>query len=330
MKYKNHLESRINYIDITKGLTIVLVMIGHLSFPMWLINLIYFFHMPLFVMISGILYKPTNFTSLIHSTKKIILSYLFYGMLFIGFSMILRGFKVDDFINLLLAKPGGLFSINFFGIFWFLIALLVIKWLVYFMKPTLIMLALSIIFFLTIPILNHDFSWLINFPFAVFQGLLLLGFYYFGFYYKKIELNGLSIFIPSLLVFSALSYYNINHYDGFTYKIVNYHMLKVNQPFIDLLLAISGSILILQLSKYLDNTKNWLINFVEHMGRYSFVYYALHLFVFFVVNNIFKILKIENFQILIFAFTILLIFLFIKISNKWISNVKLKRIILFQ
>jgi fucose 4-O-acetylase-like acetyltransferase len=59
-------KKRIDFIDILKGMTIVLVVAGHffpqnILFPFWTIlhRLIYSFHMPLFMMISGYLYKTS-------------------------------------------------------------------------------------------------------------------------------------------------------------------------------------------------------------------------------------------------------------------------------
>ena len=56
------MDKRINWIDIAKGITIILVIIGHLNvkwFPKLdiVINEIYTFHMPLFFMLSGLTLK---------------------------------------------------------------------------------------------------------------------------------------------------------------------------------------------------------------------------------------------------------------------------------
>ncbi len=44
-------------LDIVKAFGVILVLIGHLNVPFWVINLIYFFHMPVFIIVSGILYN---------------------------------------------------------------------------------------------------------------------------------------------------------------------------------------------------------------------------------------------------------------------------------
>jgi fucose 4-O-acetylase-like acetyltransferase len=45
---------RLHYIDIAKGIGIILVVVGHTSTPLYLHNIIYQFHMPLFFILSGL------------------------------------------------------------------------------------------------------------------------------------------------------------------------------------------------------------------------------------------------------------------------------------
>lgn len=59
-------NSRLQYLDIAKGIGIIAVLVGHTvqhgSFPF---NVIFSFHMPLFFIVSGILFKKNDITSLI-------------------------------------------------------------------------------------------------------------------------------------------------------------------------------------------------------------------------------------------------------------------------
>lgn len=52
------MKERIEYIDVAKGITILLVVVGHVeSAPSPLRSLIYSFHMPLFFILSGFFFK---------------------------------------------------------------------------------------------------------------------------------------------------------------------------------------------------------------------------------------------------------------------------------
>lgn len=57
----NSQEQRIKWIDLTKGIAIFLMVCGHTSIPSWLSNWIWSFHMPLFFIISGMLFNPTKY-----------------------------------------------------------------------------------------------------------------------------------------------------------------------------------------------------------------------------------------------------------------------------
>ena len=46
-------SSRLQWLDVAKGITIILMILGHTSIPGWLSNFIFAFHMPLFFIASG-------------------------------------------------------------------------------------------------------------------------------------------------------------------------------------------------------------------------------------------------------------------------------------
>lgn len=53
-------KKRIDYLDIAKGIGIILVLVGHISKNDEINRFLYLFHMPLFFIISGMLYKEKN------------------------------------------------------------------------------------------------------------------------------------------------------------------------------------------------------------------------------------------------------------------------------
>lgn len=55
--------NRIEWIDIAKGIGIFLMVIGHTGIPQYLSNWIYSFHMPMFFVLSGILYNHEKYKS---------------------------------------------------------------------------------------------------------------------------------------------------------------------------------------------------------------------------------------------------------------------------
>jgi fucose 4-O-acetylase-like acetyltransferase len=76
------MQKRIDWIDITKGIGIILMVIGHTSIPQVVSNWIWSFHMPLFFIISGLLYEPRKaaiFTDFLkHKFFTFVIPYFFF------------------------------------------------------------------------------------------------------------------------------------------------------------------------------------------------------------------------------------------------------------
>jgi fucose 4-O-acetylase-like acetyltransferase len=87
---------RITYIDMAKGIGILLVVFGHSGFPSPAVNQwISSFHMPLFFLLSGILLSHTNAhekplkDTIKKKARTILVPYLFFSIFSILFSAIL-------------------------------------------------------------------------------------------------------------------------------------------------------------------------------------------------------------------------------------------------
>ncbi len=153
--------------DIAKGLGVILVLLGHLNLPFWLINLIYFFHMPLFVMISGYFHRKRTPRELLNSAVRLYLAYLIYGLVFLFLSWIISGnFEFNSLTILFLAMPVSIWGISYFGIFWFIIALMVIKVISQLAQPNYPTLAISLILFFVAWYIQKNYLAIVDLPFA--------------------------------------------------------------------------------------------------------------------------------------------------------------------
>lgn len=306
-------------IDIAKGLGILLVFLGHLPLPYWLINTRYFFHMPLFVALSGYFSKKQDIrNTLKKSTVKIALPYFFYGFVFCCINYLLfKNIGTKEIIGFLVARPMDIWQINFFGVFWFMIALFVIKMLAAIIPSKSIYWALPILFFFTIPFVVNRFDFVKNLPVAFAQGCILFIFYRLGAYLPKIKPSQNTIFfIISTLTLIGLAIFFIIKFDGMHQKITNYHNLKLFNPIGALFIAIAGIISTFTFSSILNN--KMISKPLAKLGEYSFTFYALHLFVFFLVERTIEGLHFPSIVklIVILTGTILLISFFIIIVKK--------------
>lgn len=124
-------KKRLTWIDLTKGLLMVFVVIGHypgeLDFP--LSKYIYWFHMPAFFIMSGLFFKPllekgTMLPGIKKRFMQLIVPYLFFIVLItvirygmeIGYGNTDIAWYLNDLMKIII---GGRFVRGAYGVFWF-------------------------------------------------------------------------------------------------------------------------------------------------------------------------------------------------------------------
>jgi len=123
-------QSRLHYIDIAKGLAMLLVIIGHCSYSeKELVGWLYSFHMPLFFALSGFTFRPDKYKNLSNviavKGRQLILPYFYFSFLLWGLSfLLLDGLKleyrhINELIGIVLSNR---LSDYFFSL-WFLTTL---------------------------------------------------------------------------------------------------------------------------------------------------------------------------------------------------------------
>lgn len=118
---------RIKWIDVAKGIGIIAVVLGH-SGNLFLAHYIYWFHMPLFFLISGYLHKqPDSFDMFVKNTRRktcrLLVPYVSFYCLILVIEKINYGqaaITLKDFTRLLF---GGQLLGGFFASFWFITVL---------------------------------------------------------------------------------------------------------------------------------------------------------------------------------------------------------------
>lgn len=226
MNQTNNLRERVLYLDIAKGIGILLVVWAHASGPFS--AQIDQFHMPLFFLISGYLYsqKSTVKEYIWKKTKSLYLPFMFWNLLSYSITYFITTPTVDwlkFFISALeiiltLSKDG-----QFFGATWFLGALFVMS-ILYKLVDTVIPQSqakdgIMLLFFITLALLGFE----VNFPYMLSRTFILGMFFALGVFIKKHQsflatCNAKGTAIVCLLLFFLISKYNSvkmgpNHYD---------------------------------------------------------------------------------------------------------------------
>lgn len=282
-------QKRISYIDTAKGIGILLVLIGHSGFPSAnLITWISSFHMPLFFILSGILFAHTG-----AATKKtkpflkkklcsILVPYAAFSILSILASAILDYESFPDYLWIALLQ-----TISFYGIsvLWFLPTLFFGEVIFFFIKKhtstkttvllTGALLALSILgnelyhycFIVTESYGNLFF----NYIFVVFIRTGIATTFLTGGYYLYHAISSQKLSAGNYLLLSG-GFLLLNLFLGFKNGGVDLNQLVFHNYLLYYLAAFCGTMFVLCLCNVLPK-----LPLLSYMGKNSLIIMATHM-----------------------------------------------------
>jgi len=279
------LKKRLDWLDVGKGLGIILVMLGHTTIPAPLKTYIYTFHMPLFFFLSGYLYKPEKFASftafLAKRTKSLLIPYFCFSLAaYVWFLFTFRlGLVTYDqsllkpLIGSVIAKRHTDWTVHT-GPLWFITCLFITELLFYLLSKHLrtkksIGTALTILALLGCAYnkLNGE-----PLPWGIDIALISVGFYGAGFWYKEYHekldrLISWKTFTAFLALNIGAGYWNYL-YSG---ERVDFYFSQLGNISLFYLSAFSGIGAYLVLIKRIN--RNGILQFI---GGNSLIYLALH------------------------------------------------------
>ncbi|WP_342042977.1 acyltransferase family protein [Bacillus sp. OTU2372] len=315
-------RNRIEYLDIAKGIAILLVVLGHTcqisTIGIW----IYSFHLPLFFFISGCILslKDSNIDmkkSIKNRLKSLLLPYL--GFSLIIFCLWFINTYLTGKITSNIVSNEIIAIITFKGIdaLWFLPCLFFVEILFvismkYIKKKEVILLMLVILS--TLPFVNLGIS---HNEFYIQFMRILIGFVFLEVGYlsfKNIQSNKFNIifFIGLIIINVILGRYN---------KQVDLYSLNLNNYFLYYGSAFSGILAILLMCKEMVNVKT-----ISFLGKNSLIIMAIHIQIIIIVSKLISVTtKHDNvyiannlyFSLLVFFLTVLILVPLIKIINKY-------------
>lgn len=236
-------------LDITKGIAILLVIIGHCrDIPYMPIgHFIFTFHMPLFFLVSGFFYKERSFKDslskdIVHlgvpyviTCLAILLFYLLYWGI-TGSSDPLSSYAIASFVGSGTRHSCKLLSdLPVIGAIWFLPALLVCK-NTYNLLPKRNRILYSSVIFVVATIIGR---YVIFIPFSVLSGLSAIIFYAIGDYLKGVKTITTPYWILGLICWVV----------SFKYSHIYIVQPQLDLYFVDVVGATTASILVFLLSK---------------------------------------------------------------------------------
>ncbi|MFD0826997.1 acyltransferase family protein [Neobacillus sp. M.A.Huq-85] len=281
-----NIKNRLEYLDIAKGILIILVVLGHSPYANRYV--IYWFHMPAFFIISGLLYKKGRPVSLFQNIKSLFIPYVSFSLINIASILWvspiyngLEGFKILVEKHLYSGKVLG-------GVFWFIPVFFLTKIIFSFLSNRLnnkyLGLTIAILYTIAhllsiyfIPNNNHTRTpENMVFPWNIDVVPIALSYYFIGFYIQRFTYifhnckNVLlfALFCVFFLIINKL--YGLNYQFDMKYSFYKNLMLDMFVPFI-------FTILILFISRIISKVSKEVPKVLSKLGENSLFIMYLHI-----------------------------------------------------
>lgn len=276
---KKNSGKRIGWIDISKGIGVFLLVLGHMpSLPYGIQNWIYSFHMPLFFALSGYTYccKGSLRKEIGKSFKNLIIPYIIYSIVFFGIDLMLFGTEhtiVKDDISNIISGQGS------FGVIWFLLSMFWVR-LMYSISEKMLNEKVRAVVITICVCTGYLISKYTDLDlYKIITSMVAIGFFYVGVLLKKHKIiehiynsKKRIICIIGLFILSiGLSYLNLKIY-GLRIELsgARYNFLPLT-----FICAISGLMAIMCCTCRFSDSTNFIVSVVKHIGKYSLWYFAL-------------------------------------------------------
>lgn len=296
----NKIATRDRWLDISRGILIILVVFGHSRGGLhWqlkgAVDYVYLFHMPAFFIISGYLYKPVkndkeykNF--IIKRAKRLLIPYFSYLIVLNGikdiqlliYSKLPFGYYTKDVIH---ALYGGLYLNESSGILWFLTCLFFVELFWVTVDYKIVSNKIKVFFVLFFYLLAHINSIYfpnIRLPLAIDISFITLAYYYFGVYSKNLIQNK-KLFVISIVMSIFFLIANKLRLTNFGIELWRHHYTNL---ILDFIVPIAFSIILFNICKYIANFK--ITNIFSFLGKITLPIMCLHLISNATVLNIFN------------------------------------------
>lgn len=290
---------RIEWIDIARGIAIIFVIIGHSLgnyFSSYFANLIYVFHMPIFFILSGYLYKPKNkkrflksslFNLIIPYIGTVILAFLLFTIYKLCNNPIIAPSRVSSYKQLSISALYGIGastdlpfigkSIIPIGAIWFLLAFFIgtqlfnIIMSFSFKKDDLVIKEAIVACCAFLGMYIQTYIYL---PWSINAALLAQVFFFAGFILNKFDLlsfkNKIVIIVSSIiwLMTATMGLFGLDN-------------LQFPNMYLAIVGGIASSIVVIKFSMYLENElfsqRSKIKNALCFLGAESLCMFCFHL-----------------------------------------------------
>ncbi|WP_166238597.1 acyltransferase family protein [Paenibacillus turpanensis] len=285
-------KTREIWIDFAKGLSIILVVMGH-SGDGLVDHYLGWFRIPFFFIVSGFLFKAISRETFPSWSKKrvqqLIVPYIAYGISTALIIFIVNGADIMGFgKNLMKLAYGGQVLKGEFGVYWFITCLLITQVLFGFLSRFSLKTEVTIIAFLYV--ISHSFNWTqYLIPWNVDSVFLTIIYYAIGYHSKELLISLIKkpmIVIASFLLsalFVALDYSKALPFTlDIKYNIHSY-------PVLDIIIPLSLVFAILVCCYYISKVVPFRFNPIARLGTMTITIMYLHILTNIAIKKIFNV-----------------------------------------
>ncbi len=264
--------NNIDWVDILKGIGIILVVIGHV-YSGFISKFIFLFHMPLFFFISGFLFKKNkNQTSYFKDkVKQLLVPYSIYlVILYLTFTEFPN--NQNELIKYIV-KPifGGRALVNETGVFWFITCLFFTQQIACYLIKTFSEKKINIVIIISLVIAYLDSYFFSQYmiPLAFDVVFASLPFFYVGYIIRQKK------YFPPLFLLIIVSIVSVFLLFAFEDFRVNMKYVNYGMPIISLLGGLSIIFLIMLFAKKISYYKT-ASNYIKLLGKSSLTIMFVH------------------------------------------------------
>ncbi|MFE4709442.1 acyltransferase family protein [Paenibacillus sp. NPDC056722] len=283
-------NKRIEWIDISKGILIILVMLGHTQASPHLVGYIFSFHMPFFFFISGYLFnveKYQSFTNVVVSkSKSILIPYIFFSVLSVIIYSVIFDYHFNNWYSLVSMFLESKRNEIFYNVpLWFFTTLFIIELLYFLIRKHInrkwivltILIALS-----GFEAIKYNTTGQPKLPWSFDLGVYYMVFFGIGNLIRNISINnkfikkslyGFCFIINILFLVSPETFNGVNN---IVYSHGSFAYLW------SLILGFAGIVTYIGLSKYVKSSKA-----LSYLGKNTMIIFPLHFVLGYNLINVF-------------------------------------------
>lgn len=306
-----NVTTRIEWLDIAKGLGVLLVVLGHLWYncSFSIVNqIIYTFHMPMFFILSGFVFKKgdSKFSSFVATkSKRLLLPTLMFFVLGVAFLLLLSSNESFASISRKFFFIDGLCPYN--DPCWYFITLFQLVIVSYFLnldKSTYLLKVFIIVIAFILGLIIYEFE--IFIPFGINRTIIAMVFFTFGSLLGQANREGKKIqkaYLKFLTIIGCIALWLLCGI--FLNKKISFYKMNLGNYFFFMIASICGSILFIGLCKLLQKAK--IKRFLIKTAHNSILIIGTHYFLISIFETVIKrldLFKTWPYCLIVVCFTI--------------------------